>query len=137
MKYLNNEGRPKRYKQYSDGKYKSSLCYSVFYRNRSIYPIEDCSNQKDRQCFQDVQKIKSRINSGYNRINSDACSVENQVTDVFGDNIAFSGTWRCAKQSYCFSTASAAFHKVLRSAYSCGAFAGSRISLWTIPRFSG
>ena len=89
MKYLNNEGRPKRYKQYSDGKYKSSLCYSVFYRNRSIYPIEDCSNQKDRQCFQDVQKIKSRINSGYNRINSDTCSVENQVTDVFGDNIAF------------------------------------------------
>ena len=33
--------------------------------------------------------------------------------------------------------ASAAFHKVLRSAYSGGAFAGSRISLWTIPRFSG
>ena len=27
--------------------------------------------------------------------------------------------------------------KVLRSAYSGGAFAGSRISLWTIPRFSG
>ena len=38
---------------------------------------------------------------------------------------------------HCFSTASAAFHKVLRSAYSGGAFAGSRISLWTIPRFSG
>ena len=36
---------------------------------------------------------------------------------------------------HCFSTASAAFHKVLRSAYSGGAFAGSRISLWTIPRF--
>ena len=35
------------------------------------------------------------------------------------------------------STASAAFHKVLRSAYSGGAFAGSRISLWTLPRFSG
>ncbi|MGO5116500.1 hypothetical protein ACTQ33_16105 [Candidatus Avoscillospira sp. LCP25S3_F1] len=29
------------------------------------------------------------------------------------------------------------YGKVLRSAYSCGAFAGSRISLWTIPRFSG
>ena len=28
-------------------------------------------------------------------------------------------------------------HKVLRSAYDRGAFAGSRISLWTIPRFSG
>ena len=27
--------------------------------------------------------------------------------------------------------------RVLRSAYFCGAFAGSRISLWTIPRFSG
>ena len=26
---------------------------------------------------------------------------------------------------------------VLRSAYDRGAFAGSRISLWTIPRFSG
>ena len=38
---------------------------------------------------------------------------------------------------HCFSTASAAFHKVLRSAYSCGALGGSRISLWTIPRFSG
>ena len=38
---------------------------------------------------------------------------------------------------HCFSTASAAFHKVLRSAYDRGAFAGSRISLWTIPRFSG
>ena len=31
----------------------------------------------------------------------------------------------------------AEFRKVLRSAYSGGAFAGSRISLWTIPRFSG
>ena len=38
---------------------------------------------------------------------------------------------------HCFSTASAAFHKVLRSAYDRGAFAGSKISLWTIPRFSG
>ena len=27
--------------------------------------------------------------------------------------------------------------QVLRSAYDRGAFAGSRISLWTIPRFSG
>ena len=29
------------------------------------------------------------------------------------------------------------FNKVLRSAYDRGAFAGSKISLWTIPRFSG
>ena len=28
-------------------------------------------------------------------------------------------------------------YKILRSAYSSGAFAGSRISLWTMPRFSG
>ena len=41
------------------------------------------------------------------------------------------------REFHCFSTASAAFHRVLRSAYFCGAFAGSRISLWTIPRFSG
>ena len=38
---------------------------------------------------------------------------------------------------HCFSTASAEFQRVLRSAYSFGAFAGSRISLWTIARFFG
>ena len=37
---------------------------------------------------------------------------------------------------HCFSCVSAAFHKVLRSAYSGGAWGGSMISVWTIPRFS-
>ena len=55
-----------------------------------------------------------------------------------GISLGMVSTHRLASwEFHCFSTASAAFHKVLRSAYSCGAFAGSRISLWTIPRFSG
>ena len=55
-----------------------------------------------------------------------------------GISLGMVSTHRLASwEFHCFSTASAAFHKVLRSAYSCGALGGSRISLWTIPRFSG
>ena len=55
-----------------------------------------------------------------------------------GISLGMVSTHRLASwEFHCFSTASAAFHKVLRSAYDRGAFAGSRISLWTIPRFSG
>ena len=53
-----------------------------------------------------------------------------------GISLGMVSTHRLASwEFHCFSTASAAFHKVLRSAYSGGAFAGSRISLWTIPRY--
>ena len=43
---------------------------------------------------------------------------------------------RASWEFHCFSCVSAAFHKVLRSAYSGGAWGGSMISVWTIPRFS-
>ena len=56
-----------------------------------------------------------------------------------GISLGMVSTHRLASwEFHCFSTASAAFHKVLRSAYSCGALGGSRISFWTILRsFSG
>ena len=39
---------------------------------------------------------------------------------------------RASWEFHCFSMASAAFHKVFRSAYSGGAWGGSMISVWTI-----
>ena len=70
------------------------------------------------------------------------CCLQNSRTRTAywsgGISLGMVSTHRLASwEFHCFSTASAAFHKVLRSAYSGGAFAGSRISLWTIPRFSG
>src|SRR5699024_11969224 len=63
---------------------------------------------------------------------------QGQRTGAGGISLGMVSTHRLASwEFHCFSTASAAFHRVLRSAYFCGAFAGSRISLWTIPRFSG
>ena len=72
----------------------------------------------------------------------DGCCSQNSRTRTAywsgGISLGMVSTHRLASwEFHCFSTASAAFHKVLRSAYDRGAFAGSRISLWTIPRFSG
>lgn len=74
-------------------------------------------------------------------LETNCCSQNSRTRTAYwsgGISLGMVSTHRLASwEFHCFSTASAAFHKVLRSAYDRGAFAGSRISLWTIPRFSG
>ena len=74
-------------------------------------------------------------------LETNCCSQNSRTRTAYwsgGISLGMVSTHRLASwEFHCFSTASAAFHKVLRSAYSCGALGGSRISLWTIPRFSG
>ena len=74
-------------------------------------------------------------------LETNCCSQNSRTRTAYwsgGISLGMVSTHRLASwEFHCFSTASAAFHRVLRSAYFCGAFAGSRISLWTIPRFSG
>src|SRR5574344_2157500 len=96
----------------------------------------------------DPKPQKTRNDSSYQLAKSaimpletNCCSQNSRTRTAYwsgGISLGMVSTHRLASwEFHCFSTASAAFHKVLRSAYSCGAFAGSRISLWTIPRFSG
>ena len=63
---------------------------------------------------------------------------EQKATDIMaycdrGSSLGMASTnLRASWEFHCFSMASAAFHKVLRSAYSGGAWGGSMISVWTI-----
>ena len=79
--------------------------------------------------------IRENILTAYSLHDMNIISVDivgNDIISVSYTHLDVYKRQRASWEFHCFSMASAAFHKVLRSAYSGGAWGGSMISVWTI-----